>query len=93
MGGSSKSKKQEIPSLKLTANAPENRLSQKESSIPIIHFQVICWFQGGDQFFASGINTSDCTRMYPQNTFQVSPSYQTNQRPISSKAELLYGYP
>ena len=29
-----------IPSLKLTAKAPENRPSQKETSIPTIHFQV-----------------------------------------------------
>ena len=24
--------------------APENRVSQEESSIPTIHFQVLCWF-------------------------------------------------
>ena len=29
-----------VPSLKLTANAPENKLSQKESNLPTIHFQV-----------------------------------------------------
>ena len=29
-----------IPSLKLTVKAPENRPSQKETSIPTIHFQV-----------------------------------------------------
>ena len=29
----------EIPSLKLTCPAPENRPSQKESSLPTIHFQ------------------------------------------------------
>ena len=29
-----------LPSLKLTANAPENRPSQKETSLPIIPFQV-----------------------------------------------------
>ncbi len=27
--------------------APEKRPSQKETSIPTIHFQVLCWFQGG----------------------------------------------
>ena len=31
---------QGVPSLKLAANAPENRPSQKETSIPTIHFQV-----------------------------------------------------
>ena len=31
---------QPVHSLKLTANAPENRPSQKETSIPTIHFQV-----------------------------------------------------
>ena len=36
-----------VDSLKLTANAPENRVSQKEISLPTIHFQVLCWFQGG----------------------------------------------
>ena len=28
----------QVPSLKLTANAPENRPSQKETSMPTIHF-------------------------------------------------------
>ncbi len=27
--------------------APENRPSQKENSLPTIHFQVLCQFQGG----------------------------------------------
>ena len=31
--------------------APENGPSQKETSIPTIHFQGICWFQGGYFFF------------------------------------------
>ncbi len=30
----------DLPSLKLTANSPENKPSQKEISIPTIHFQV-----------------------------------------------------
>ncbi len=36
-------------SLKLTAKAPENSPSLKETGIPTIHFQVRkCWLQGGD---------------------------------------------
>ena len=31
-----------LHSLKLTARAPENRPSQKESSFPTINFQVLC---------------------------------------------------
>ena len=31
-----------LHSLKLTAKAPENRPSQKETSIPTIHFQGLC---------------------------------------------------
>ena len=27
--------------------APENRPSQKQTSFPTIHFQALCWFQGG----------------------------------------------
>ena len=36
-----------VPSLKLLLIAPENGPSQKETSIPTIHFQELCWFQGG----------------------------------------------
>ena len=35
------------PTVPETNIAPENRPSQKEISIPTIHFQVLCWFQGG----------------------------------------------
>ena len=31
-----------LPSLKLTAKAPENKPSQKESSIPTINFEGLC---------------------------------------------------
>jgi len=31
-----------LPSLKLTAKAPANRPSQKESNIPTIHLKVLC---------------------------------------------------
>ena len=39
----------EIPLITLpeTNIAPENGPSQEESSLPIIHFQVLCSFQGG----------------------------------------------
>ena len=38
-----------LPSLSETSTAPKNRSSQKESSIPTIHFQGLCLFQGGCQ--------------------------------------------
>ena len=37
--------------IKCLANAPENRPSQKASSIESIDFQVLCWFQGGYDFY------------------------------------------
>ena len=33
-----------------TSIAPENRPSQEETSIPTIHFQVLCYFQAGYHF-------------------------------------------
>ena len=35
--------------LPATNIAPENRPSQKETSLPTIHFRVLCYFQGGYQ--------------------------------------------
>ena len=32
----------ELLSVKLTAKAPENGPSEKETSLPTIHFQVLC---------------------------------------------------
>ncbi len=38
----------DIPSLKLTAKAPENMPFPKgKDRLPTIHFQVLCQFQGG----------------------------------------------
>ena len=34
-----------------TSIAPENRPSQKTSSLETIDFQVLCWFQGGYDFY------------------------------------------
>ena len=34
-------------SLPETNKAPENRPAQKETSIPTIHFQMLCQFEGG----------------------------------------------
>ena len=44
-----------ISTLPETNIAPENRPSHSETSIPTIHFQVLCQFQGGyihDTFFS-----------------------------------------
>ena len=49
---------QGVPSLKLTANAPENRPSQKETSIPTIHFQVqAVSFREGNSFHSEKCKT------------------------------------
>ena len=40
------SRTESLHTLPETNIAPENRPSEKETSIPTIHSQVLCWFQG-----------------------------------------------
>ena len=40
--------------------APENRSSQKETSLPTIHSQVLCWFQGGYSDFTHNLENDEC---------------------------------
>ena len=52
--------------------APENRLSQEETSIPTLHFQVLCLFQVGyiKYVFCSNLYNRTCR-------FFVHPTYSS----------------